>query len=143
MTDPICYFEFFNHQRVQILALETSGVVLERADRGGACNEFLVAYYWEGQRRVEWMRPFELSDEQKKGRLGIAPLSKPAATGDEAVGPTPAGVSEAGLLDLLRRVLPFLRDAAAPYADDGSNEPLELAREIEDFIDDPGRGAAT
>lgn len=135
MSDPICYFEFHNHQRVQIRALETVGVVLERADRGGACNEFLVAYYWEGQRRTEWMRPFELADEPKKGRLGIAPLSDPAATGEEADGPAPAGVSEVGAIELLRRALPFLYDAAKPYEDDGANEPLEIARDIEDVLE--------
>lgn len=32
---------------------------------------------------------------------------------------------------LLKRALPFLRDEATHYEDDGSNEPLELAREIE------------
>ena len=73
VSDPICYFEFDNHQRVQIRALETVGVVLERADRGGACHEFLVTYYWEGRRRAEWMRPFELADEPKKARSMIAP----------------------------------------------------------------------
>ena len=135
MNDPVCYFEFHNHQRVQVRALETVGVVLERADRGGACNEFFVAYYWEGQRRTEWMRPFELADEPKKGRLGIAPLSDPAATGEEVDGPAPAGVSEAGAIELLRRALPFLHDAAKPYEDDGANEPLELAREIEGLFE--------
>ena len=135
MTDPICYFEFHNHQRVQINALETVGVVIERADRGGACNEFLVAYYWEGQRRAEWMRPFELADEQKKGRPVIAPPSKPAATGGELFVPASAGVSEADILDLLRRALPFLRDAAKLYEDDGANEPLEIARDIEDLLE--------
>lgn len=32
---------------------------------------------------------------------------------------------------LLDRALPFLRDEAAKYEDDGSNEPLELIRDIE------------
>lgn len=32
---------------------------------------------------------------------------------------------------LLERALPFLRDEAGKYDDDGSNEPLEIAREIE------------
>lgn len=90
MSDPICYFEFHNHQRVQIRALETVGVVLERTDRGGACNEFLVAYYWEGQRRTEWMRPFELADEPKKARSVIAPPSEAAAAADESLCPAPA-----------------------------------------------------
>ena len=138
MSDPICYFEFHNHQRVQINALETTGVVIERADRGGACNEFLVAYYWEGQRRTEWMRPFELSDEQKKVRPVIAPPSEAAATADERFRPAPAGVSEAGAIELLRRALPFLRDAAKPYEDDGANEPLEIARDIEAVLDEVG-----
>lgn len=135
MSDPVCYFEFHNHQRVQIMALETVGVVLERADRGGACNEFLVAYYWEGQRRTEWMRPFELADEPKKVRSVIAPPSEAAATADESLCPAPAGVSEAGAIELLRRALPFLHDAAKPYEDDGANEPLELAREIEGLFE--------
>lgn len=38
-------------------------------------------------------------------------------------------------VDLLRRALPFLRDEGGKYEDDGSNEPLELAREIEALID--------
>lgn len=33
--------------------------------------------------------------------------------------------------DLLKRAIPFLRDAGAEFEDDGANEPLELAREIE------------
>lgn len=35
---------------------------------------------------------------------------------------------------LLARALPFLREASEPFEDDGSNEPLELAREIDDFM---------
>lgn len=38
-------------------------------------------------------------------------------------------------VDLLRRALPFLHDEGGKYEDDGSNEPLELAREIEALID--------
>ncbi len=36
---------------------------------------------------------------------------------------------------LLREAIPHLRDAAEPYEDDGSNEPLELARRIEDELE--------
>lgn len=32
---------------------------------------------------------------------------------------------------LMKRAIPFLRDAGAEFEDDGQNEPLELAREIE------------
>lgn len=32
--------------------------------------------------------------------------------------------------ELLRRALPFLADEAINYEDDGSNEPLELSRDI-------------
>lgn len=32
---------------------------------------------------------------------------------------------------LLARAVPFLRDAGEEFEDDGSNEPLELARSIE------------
>lgn len=44
-------------------------------------------------------------------------------------------------VDLLRRAVPFLNDEAAKYDDDGSNEPLELAREIEALIDQQAGGA--
>lgn len=45
-------------------------------------------------------------------------------------------------VDLLRRAVPFINDEAAKYDDDGSNEPLELAREIEALIDQQaGKGA--
>ena len=54
--------------------------------------------------------------------------------------PTPA---ERGLPELLRRAIPFLRDEAANYVDDGSNEPLELVREIESALaGNPNRDAA-
>lgn len=36
---------------------------------------------------------------------------------------------------LLRRAIPYLRDEGSKYDDDGSNEPLELAREIKSLID--------
>lgn len=39
---------------------------------------------------------------------------------------------------LLAQTLPFLRDEADKYEDDGSNEPLGLAREIEALIDSQG-----
>ncbi|MFN8993828.1 MAG: hypothetical protein ACK5X3_09260 [Pseudomonadota bacterium] len=39
-------------------------------------------------------------------------------------------------VDLLSRSLPFLHESAQPYEDDGSNEPLELARDIEAFLED-------
>jgi hypothetical protein len=44
--------------------------------------------------------------------------------------------------ELLRRALPFLRDEAARYDDDGSNEPLELARDIESALALAGDGGA-
>lgn len=45
-------------------------------------------------------------------------------------------------VDLLRRALPFLYDEGGEYEDDGSNEPLELARELEALIDQQsGKGA--
>jgi hypothetical protein len=39
-------------------------------------------------------------------------------------------------VDLLSRALPFLHESAQPYEDDGSNEPLELARDIEAFLEE-------
>lgn len=36
--------------------------------------------------------------------------------------------------ELLRRALPYLADEAAHYEDDGSNEPLELSRDIEQLL---------
>lgn len=48
----------------------------------------------------------------------------------EAILPAPARVTE-DVRGLLERALPFLRDEAGKYDDDGSNEPLEIAREIE------------
>lgn len=38
------------------------------------------------------------------------------------------------LIALAERAVPFLRDEAAKYDDDGSNEPLELARDIESLL---------
>lgn len=44
---------------------------------------------------------------------------------------------------LLRRAIPYLRDEGSKYDDDGSNEPLELAREIESLIDQQdGKGVS-
>ena len=43
---------------------------------------------------------------------------------------------------LLERALPFLRDEAAKYEDDGSNEPLELAREIDAILAESQAGEA-
>lgn len=42
---------------------------------------------------------------------------------------------------LLKRALPFLYEAAEPYIDDGGNEPLELAREIERTLEQPASAA--
>lgn len=39
------------------------------------------------------------------------------------------------LEQLLRETLPYLRDEASHYEDDGSNEPLELARQIETALE--------
>jgi hypothetical protein len=38
---------------------------------------------------------------------------------------------------LLERSAPFLHDAGAEFDDDGSNEPLELALEIDAFLAEP------
>ena len=58
-------------------------------------------------------------------RLGWRELAA-AASGDAG----PPGASPS-ILSLARRALPFLRDEGAKFEDDGSNEPLELAREID------------
>lgn len=41
----------------------------------------------------------------------------------------------ASVVSLLQRAVPFLREAADAYEDDGNNEPLELARDIEELLD--------
>lgn len=46
------------------------------------------------------------------------------------------------LVALLERAIPFLHDEGAKYEDDGSNEPLELAREIDAVLAAPAAGAA-
>lgn len=46
---------------------------------------------------------------------------------------TPQPGAEA-MRELVQRAIPFLRDEGANYADDGSNEPLELAREMESLL---------
>ncbi len=51
-------------------------------------------------------------------------------------------MGNATLADLARRAVPFLRDEAAKYEDDGSNEPLELVREIEAVLADQGAHAS-
>lgn len=51
---------------------------------------------------------------------------------EDDIGPAPAGRGETQ--ELLKRALPFLRDEGTKFDDDGSNEPLELAREIEAFV---------
>lgn len=38
------------------------------------------------------------------------------------------------LAQAAREALPYLREEGAKYDDDGSNEPLELARRIEDLV---------
>jgi|SRR6185312_3793459 len=38
------------------------------------------------------------------------------------------------LAGLLRRAIPYLREAGEQYLDDGSNEPLELARDADEAI---------
>ena len=55
-------------------------------------------------------------------------------------------MGNATIADLARRAVPFLRDEASKYEDDGSNEPLELMREIEAVLAEQGappRGVAT
>lgn len=51
-------------------------------------------------------------------------------------------MGNATLADIARRAVPFLRDEAAKYEDDGSNEPLELVREIEAVLADQGAHAS-
>lgn len=38
------------------------------------------------------------------------------------------------LAQLLERAMPFLQDEADKYQDDGSNEPLELIRDIREVL---------
>lgn len=40
----------------------------------------------------------------------------------------------AALIEVSRRAIPYLREAGDPYEDDGSNEPLEIARALEDSL---------
>lgn len=63
-----------------------------------------------------------------------------AITETEADDPAPLPrepqVSGGGVFrELAERAIPFLRDEGEKYDDDGSNEPLELAREIEHALD--------
>lgn len=46
------------------------------------------------------------------------------------------------LRQLLREAVPYLRDAGEPFEDDGSNEPLELSRRIEDALESDAALAA-
>src|SRR5690606_14901948 len=47
------------------------------------------------------------------------------------------------LAALAQRAIPFLRDEGAKYDDDGSNEPLELARDIEQALSEHGEVVVT
>lgn len=47
------------------------------------------------------------------------------------------------LAALAQRAIPFLRDEGAKYEDDGSNEPLELARDIEQALSEHGEVVVT
>lgn len=58
-------------------------------------------------------------------RLGWRELAS-AASGDARPPGEPPSI-----IRLARRAVPFLRDEGTKFEDDGSNEPLELAREIE------------
>src|SRR5690606_32778191 len=49
----------------------------------------------------------------------------------------------AKLAKLAERAIPFLRDEGAKYDDDGSNEPLELARDIEQALSEHGEVVVT
>src|SRR5690606_4465386 len=49
----------------------------------------------------------------------------------------------AKLAKLAERAIPFLRDEGAKYEDDGSNEPLELARDIEQALSEHGEVVVT
>ncbi|PXV60691.1 hypothetical protein SAMN04487785_102419 [Dyella jiangningensis] len=44
----------------------------------------------------------------------------------------------AALVEVAGRTIPFLRDEAAKYEDDGSNEPLEIARDLEALLKHAG-----
>lgn len=73
-------------------------------------------------------------DDCDRWKLLPPALATPSASTPQPE-PKPAAVEVTQeWCDLLRRAMPFLRDEAGKYDDDGSNEPLELLRQIEDAL---------
>src|SRR5690606_5740658 len=73
----------------------------------------------DGSRRVPWLA----AGAPGRGR------------GSQAGG---GSMNTKDLRELAKRAIPFLRDEGAKYEDDGSNEPLELARDIEEALSEHG-----
>jgi hypothetical protein len=63
--------------------------------------------------------------------LATLPAASTSPDGGEAV-----DNATKWLIDCARRSIPFLMDEASKYDDDGSNEPLETARDIDKAIDE-------
>lgn len=91
-----------------------------------------------GQEPAAWMDPDGSRVLTAKAKADASSAYRTATAGYSV----PLYAAPPAQVDLLRRALPFLHDEGGKYEDDGSNEPLELAREIEALIDQQsGKGA--
>lgn len=84
-----------------------------------------------GQEPAAWMDPDGSRVLTAKAKADASSAYRTATAGYSV----PLYAAQPAQVDLLRRALPFLHDEGGKYEDDGSNEPLELAREIEALID--------
>lgn len=112
-------------EQVREEAVQTAAMALRFLLSLSAYDYLPVAQH--EQRRLP-LRAAPLGEPHGRWRV-LAPAAQPAPE-PRAMQPARGAI----LCDLLLRAVPFLRDEGASYEDDGSNEPLELAREIESVL---------
>lgn len=60
MKNKPVQFRYSVHQEVLIAPLNVRGKIFARCDRGDA-HDYRVVYYYDGQRRDDWLYEFELT----------------------------------------------------------------------------------
>lgn len=71
-------FEYDIGEPVTVLPLQVRGIITQRCDRGNGACDYQTVFWWNGDRKVEWLLSHELCAIAPR-----QPMTEPSACGVE------------------------------------------------------------